>query len=326
MNNIKVSIIVPVYNSEQYISKCLDSILGQTYKNIELIIINDGSKDNSLNICKKYYENNKNIIKLINNKNQGVAKTRNDGIKISTGKYIMFIDNDDFIDKDYIEKYVRSIENNNSDIVIGGYRRVNTKNKTLFTKIMKNEVYRYIQLAPWGKIYKRDFLIKNELQFLDYSLGEDVYFNVCAYFCTNKISIIDYVGYNWFYNENSVSNSIQNSMKKNVNPVYLLNKIYDKNKNNNVINKELYDYFFIRYITWYLLFSTKKSDKKLIIERFDSLFNFLQENNINYYNNSYKSIFKKNSDEFKTKLIVNILLFFKRINLAKKMLIIYSKL
>ena len=105
----KVSIIIPVYNSEKYISKCLDSVLNQTYKNIEILVINDGSKDNSIDILREYEKKDDRIV-VIDKENEGVAKTRNQGIKKATGDYIMFIDNDDFIDEDYVETYLKNTD------------------------------------------------------------------------------------------------------------------------------------------------------------------------------------------------------------------------
>ena len=100
---LKVSVIVPVYNGDEYIESCIKNILNQTLKDIELILVNDGSKDNTLNICKKYADFNSRIV-LINQENQGVSSARNKGIDISKGDYICFIDCDDKIDNDYLEK------------------------------------------------------------------------------------------------------------------------------------------------------------------------------------------------------------------------------
>lgn len=104
----KVSIIVPIYNAEKFIKKCIESILNQSYKNLELILVNDGSKDNSSKIINQY-KNNKRV-NIFTQKNHGAAYTRNFGLKQATGKYVTFIDSDDFIDKDYIEKYVKSFK------------------------------------------------------------------------------------------------------------------------------------------------------------------------------------------------------------------------
>ena len=116
----KISVIVPVYNAEKYLSRCIDSILNQTYKNFELILINDGSKDNSIEILRKY-ENIDDRIKVIDNSNNGVSKTRNIGVRLAEGEYIQFIDSDDFIDKNMFEYAINVMEQENADLVMTGF-------------------------------------------------------------------------------------------------------------------------------------------------------------------------------------------------------------
>ena len=119
MNSDLVSIIIPVYNVEKYLKKCLDSVINQTYKNIEIIIINDGSTDNSLKICQNYEKKYSNI-KVINQNNQGLSAARNKGIDESKGKYITFIDSDDYYDLDAVEKFYILATEKNADLVCCG--------------------------------------------------------------------------------------------------------------------------------------------------------------------------------------------------------------
>ena len=214
--NDKVSIIIPIYNAKDYIERCLGSIFNQTYKNIEIIAINDGSKDNSLKILKKLSVNNNNL-KIIDQKNAGVAKVRNRGIKEAKGKYIMFIDNDDYIDEDYVENYINRIKKDDLDIVIGGYERIDNDGKVLVRTIPSNTpIGKYTIVAPWAKMYKLDFLKKNNIEFLSTNIGEDIYFNLKAMNLTNKIDFIDNIGYKWFYNKKSISNTIHKKISKNL--------------------------------------------------------------------------------------------------------------
>ena len=193
----KVSVIVPVYNSEKYIEKCLNSIIEQTYKDFELIVINDGSKDNSLEILEKYKNDFPKVITLINQENIGVSKTRNNAIKMAKGKYVMFIDNDDFIDKDYIETFINEAEKEDYDVVLGGYRRPNEKGEIIKKlKLPQEEWAKFMIFAPWARIYKKEYLLKNDIEFLSVNIGEDVYFNIQAMMISKKIKIIDYIGYN----------------------------------------------------------------------------------------------------------------------------------
>ena len=155
----KVTLIVPVYNSEKYIGKCLDSILNQTYKNIEILVVNDGSKDNSQKIIDEFQSKYPDKIIAINQENKGVSKTRNESIKKASGDYIMFIDNDDYLDSDYIETFVTEAEKGDYDVVLGGYRRPNENGKIIKEmKLKETEWSKFMILAPWAKIYKKQYL------------------------------------------------------------------------------------------------------------------------------------------------------------------------
>ena len=131
MSNPTVSVIIPVYNAQEGIKQCLDSLLNQSFTDFEIILLNDGSTDNSLEVIKKYAADN-DFIRVIDKENEGVAKTRNKGIQLANGKYIVFIDNDDFVDSDYLERFYNEIDQEQLDIVLGGYKRVNQEMKTLF--------------------------------------------------------------------------------------------------------------------------------------------------------------------------------------------------
>ena len=326
----KVSIILPVYNSEDYIERCVESILNQTYKDFEIIIINDGSKDNSQEIIDRYKEEYPDTIVAIEQKNKGVARTRNYGIQIANGKYIMFIDNDDFMDKDYVETYVKNIEEDDLDMVIGGYRRP-TKNGRIVRKlVMKNEKWsKYKLMAPWAKIYKKEFMINNELQFLPSNIGEDDYLTMQAVLSTDKIKIIEYVGYNWYYNEESVSNTTQRNIKQ-AGVYNLLNKSYDNLVSRNLIKKEgeeeYIELYFIRYVMWFLTYSTKRIKYSIIKEEYDKLFQWLKERFPNYKKNKQIGFNKPKGEELYIWLFVMVFMFMHKIRLGKLALFIYSRI
>lgn len=275
-NNL-VSIVIPVYNSEKYIAKCLDSIINQTYKDIEIIAIDDGSSDSSLNILREY-EEKFDFIKVFSQKNSGIAKTRNKGIDLSKGDYLMFIDNDDYIDSYYVEIFVNTIQKRRADIVIGGYKRVNTNNKVLFHNKPKNNNWsKYTIIAPWSKIYKKEVITKVGASFLDYGIGEDVYFNLKLFSSNLNIVTIDYEGYNWFYNDKSVSNTKHKGLKKEIDLTILLDKIIPFNS---IKNKEyeLYNYFVYRLCLYYLLESGKYSNRNDFVIEYSKLNKWLKEN------------------------------------------------
>ena len=127
--NILVSIVVPIYNAENYLTKCIYSIIKQTYKNIEIILVNDGSTDNSLKICETFALNDKRII-IISQKNMGVSTARNIGINVAKGEYISFVDSDDTIEDNYIQELVDNSNSGKVDVVICGYNDIYTNNKS----------------------------------------------------------------------------------------------------------------------------------------------------------------------------------------------------
>lgn len=227
-----ISIVIPVYNSELFLEKCLNSIINQSYENIEIIIVNDGSTDNSKRILQKYEKTYANI-SLYNKKNTGVSDTRNIGINHTHGDYVMFVDADDWIDEDYVMKSVAYLKNNPADLLllpyVREYEKKSVKNylfKTSSVKFTdKQEVQKglllklfgpigeelrrpaYIDdLSPcWGKMYKRD-ICKN-IKFEDtYKIGaEDIWFNIeYAY----EIKSVAYIN-NTFYHYNKEN---QNSL------------------------------------------------------------------------------------------------------------------
>ena len=128
MENNLISIIVPIYNSENYIKKCLDSILAQTYSNLEVILIDDGSTDNSYNICKDYQKKDNRIV-LLQQKNAGVSRARNHGLEVAKGEYIGFVDSDDYIEPEMYEILLNSIIESNSKIAICNYYYENEDSK-----------------------------------------------------------------------------------------------------------------------------------------------------------------------------------------------------
>ena len=324
----KVTLIVPVYNSEKYIKKCLDSILHQTYKNYEILVVNDGSIDNSQKIIDDYAIKYPEKITSIKQENKGVAITRNESIKKAKGDYVMFIDNDDYIDKDYIETFVKEIELQDYDVVIGGYRRPTEENKIVKKLSLENtEWSKFMILAPWAKIYKKNYLIENHLEFLNNNIGEDVYFNMQALQLTNKIKIINYIGYNWFFNTQSVSNTSQKNYKK-LKIFDLLDKTYNKLKDEKILEKsyEVNELYFYRYIIWFLIYSMKKTTKKEINMQYNKMFNWLKEKFPQYINNKLIGIGKPKGETKSLQFLYIIFKLAQKVGCGKLLIYIFTRL
>ena len=172
-----ISIIIPAYNAEPYIDKCLNTILNQTFKgNFEIIIVNDGSKDDTLKILNKYAKKYKKI-KIIDQKNAGQAVARNNALKVALGKYIMFVDVDDYIDETMLDKMYSVAIKENADIVYCDYyEHYKDDDRIVHNYITEDEIKNAIlaNYAPWGKLYNLDFFKKSKLEFMKGKLFEDI--------------------------------------------------------------------------------------------------------------------------------------------------------
>lgn len=313
----KVSIIIPVYNSEKYIRKCLNSIRNQTYKNYEVIVLNDGSKDNSLAELKKYKQEFQDFnLMIIDKENEGIAKTRNKGIELSSGKYLMFIDNDDYIDNDYIGQFVNNVEDN--DLLIGGHRRVTKDGKKLYNfKINKNYNYsKYRTITPWARIYKSDFIKKNNIKFLDYGIGEDAYFNLNIIAKGAKIKTFKYIGYNWVYNNKSISNTKHKDFNYEI--TILLDKILELYPQPNEAEK----YFIYKFCIWYIFYSGKNTNCIKFMNEYEKLVNWMKQNNVYKINFLSKELRGERIRDLFLMIIFRILEKFKLIKFVSK---IYCK-
>lgn len=328
--NPKVSIIVPIYNAEKYLNRCITSILEQTYKNIELILINDGSTDSSEEIILQMQEKNKDIIKYYKQENKGVSETRNFGITIATGKYIMFVDNDDYIDNDYVEQYVDVAESGKCDVVIGGYRRVNSKDKIFLERKIPNTRWgRYITLTPWGRIFKKSYIIENDIRFLTSNIGEDIFFNIQAINISDRILTIEYVGYNWLYNDKSVSNTIQKSFY-NLEIYKLLNETYKVMEQKKILRKqeekEYIELYWFTFIIWIMLYTGKSLKYKELSIEYSKIINWLKQRFPNYKHNKLCKFTKPDGEILSNRIKITIFMMLHKCNLGNLAIYIYTRL
>lgn len=204
----KVSVIIPVYNVEQYLVRCLDSVIHQTYENFEIICVNDCSPDNSKVILERYASRYSNKIVILNNEqNLGLGKTRERGIAASSGEYLMFIDSDDYVSEDFVITYVNAVQKKKYDVVIGGY--VKDINGKLIRHNIKNSKWGLVTYTiACAKMFKKSFILEHHIQFSRIRCGEDIYFSMCL-FCESPVyTIIDYEGYYYCFNRKSITGSL----------------------------------------------------------------------------------------------------------------------
>lgn len=201
-----ISIIVPVYNGEKYIKRCILSILKQTYKEIDIVVVDDGSEDKTRNILEQLKTENVRL-KVFTKQNEGVAKARNYGLNKAEGKYIMFVDADDYIDVEYVEKMYLEIEHNDVDMVSSGFYEHDGESKKIIKlerKVLnaKKELYdfltskeNYAATVVWGKLYKKEIL--NDMEFKRLTYGEDTLFITELWHKKIKVLKSDIVGYHY---------------------------------------------------------------------------------------------------------------------------------
>lgn len=206
----KISVIIPVYNIEKYISKCIDSILCQNFEGIEIILVNDGSTDNSFEILEKYRKKYPDIIKVINKKNGGQGSARNEGIKAALGKYISFVDGDDWLDENTYSLAYQIIEKEKADILFWNIKWVyedgRVKPHPIFPNIEVNNLNKKYVLSdpsPCNKLIKREIFEKNNLFFPENFIYEDFALIPSLSKYASKIVYTDKINYNYRQRLNS---------------------------------------------------------------------------------------------------------------------------
>lgn len=229
MRNIKISVIVPVYNVEKYISECIESLINQTFKDIEIILINDGSTDRTGEICRKYSEDDNRIL-LIDKENEGLSIARNTGLSMAKGEYIAFVDSDDFIDHNMLEiMYDKAIETKadiikcNARILRGPSKHNRLKETEVYSKLLekvdfieeivkKDIVIGNNSMVAWGNLYKKDIIESNKLKFVKIIGLEDYLFNMQYFKYVERYCLIS----NRLYNYRVLNNSLSRTFNPNI--------------------------------------------------------------------------------------------------------------
>lgn len=258
-NTPKISIIVPVYNVENYIKRCLDSLVNQTFKDIEIIIVNDKTPDNSMDICYEYARNDSRI-KIFNKQiNEGLGITRNFGIEKSQGEYISFVDSDDYVSLNMCEKLYNTAKNCNADVVYGGIYyddsngNIKAKKYTDDVRIIRDRDVKQLlldliatkpkekddtimEVSVWKAIFKREIFVNQNIRFVSERvfISEDVIFNIDYLSKCNCIAVIPDCIYYYSVNPKSLSKVFRTDRFKKVKELYYeivskLDDLYDKN-------------------------------------------------------------------------------------------------
>ena len=243
----KLSIIVPVYNSDKYLKECLDSLINQTYEDIEVICVNDGSTDNSLQILEEYFRKD-NRIKIINKENGGVSSARNAGLKIASGEFITFVDDDDYLDFNAYEETLKYI--GNTDLVCFGCKVFGDahyahrtsdekyyKIKFKGLKILNPKTIFETDVSVCNKIFKKSIIDINNISFPEGLNYEDAEFYFKYIICAKSVYYLDKYFYNYRRSDESIMSDTFNGTDKAIHHLYIVKNIYDFWCNNHYIEK-----------------------------------------------------------------------------------------
>lgn len=312
---MKVSIIVPVYNVSEYLDKCLNSLVNQTLKDIEIIVINDGSTDDSQKIIDKYTKKYKNVIG-IQKENGGVSEARNLGLKKATGEYIGFIDSDDWVATDMFEKMYNKAKTMNFDMVACDteaifpnrklYISSNIESDQTLNKNLMIDAYAVI----WNKIYKRELI--QDIQFKkNMNFCEDVEFLYMVYSKVKKIGVIKEPLHNYLQREGSLTYVYDKKLYQLIDAMDDILDYYRKNKIFNEYREEL-EYTYVRYLFATFIKRIAKTRNKLEFNKaVDFVINKVNKEFPNYKKNKYlksglKGIYLKNFNKLLSKLVFMI--------------------
>jgi glycosyltransferase involved in cell wall biosynthesis len=299
---IDISIIVPIYNAEKYLKKCLDSLVNQTKKELEFILVNDGSTDTTEDIIKTYKDKR---IKYFKNKNQGIGKTRNFGIEKSSGKYIMFVDSDDYLEKDACELLYKKSKELDSDLVVCDFYKVYENEELEEVRLIDFKptslkkmpsLINEINLSPWNKIYKRELITNNNLKFIENLKYEDAPFVLQALFNAENISKVNEC-LNYYVIHGNSETTVRD--KKCFDILKIIDIIRSNLKKEKYLKEEL-DKLTVRIVTNYTIQQRMQKDKKIGMEFIDKAFAYLKKEVPDYKNNKYyekrgiKRIIEKN--------------------------------
>lgn len=279
---MKVSVIVPVYNTEKYLKRCLNSIINQSLKEIEIIVVNDCSPDNSLKIIEEYIRKDERIILINKNKNEGLTSARNSGLEISSGEYILHIDSDDWIEQDYLKNMYEIAKQSNSDMVIADFYFDYEKGKIFYQvdqygetgtilekkKVIENLIFNEGKSFPsiWNKLVKRNIYIENNIRFpMNVSIGEDLATIIPLMYFSNKIIKLNSAYVHYIQNSNSMTKKYSYTALTDI--YFVLNRIENFLKNKN------YDEFIEKLKFYYLSLWIFRIKPQIKDELYDKILN-----------------------------------------------------
>lgn len=315
-----ISVIVPVYNAEQHLSQCLDSLLKQTYSNIEVICIDDKSSDNSWISLSQYAQVDSRIIPIQLETNSGAGVARDTGIIKARGEFIMFVDADDFIENDHISCYV-DIANKDTDIVLASYY-INKNNRDKLIPSPDSPYTSWLRTSPCIRLYRTEFLRCNNINFRGERYYEDIVFNYRCMVNNPSVLIIPYAGYHYCINDLSVTQKKQDTLPNYAANIKNHRKFWEEIKSKK-LPQEIYDileYSYTQNLTIGMLYNIKRSnmeDYACFLQLRNELLNDIFPN---YAKNKFIGIRKLPEEYSNIRFVLAVYQFIEKIHLEKLLL------
>lgn len=326
----KISIIIPVYNGQAFIGRCLESIAVQTHREWEVIIVNDGSTDNTVQLVETISESHQMNVKLYSQKNAGQAAARNFGLLQAEGEYVAFLDADDYIDKDYLKQLYDTAEAYHSDVVTCGYRNVK-EDGTVQTEMSVSpfaEVSDYGKagiFVVWAKLFRREFLLQNQFCFPEGGkIYEDVPFSLETKFLGRNVKGIAYIGYNYVQRQGSTMN--KGTITAERFPFDKMNEVLDKLRANDGVDQERFEFEVLHLFAGFLFFYCKKAKKADIYAMCEYAKNKIKALFPTYWKNPYLGAVRSRELPLVHRLAIQIFVWITRVGALKPFSYIITRL
>jgi glycosyltransferase involved in cell wall biosynthesis len=328
---VKVSIVIPVYNVEEFLAECIESILNQSFKEYEAIFVNDGSQDKSGEILKEYQKKDKRI-KIIEQENKGQSAARNAGIKQASGQYLIFIDSDDYIGREYVKDLLEEAVKQEADMVVCGYTKVDVKGNVLYEYIIdgireiREEIIPLTYIS-WNRIIKRTLMTDNQLFYWEGVQGEDIPVILILESLARKVCYVRSTEYYYRTNSNSTTAFFKKKgIAREKIPFQALEEgIKFSLKHRDRFTFEQLEYYVCRILTTFIFDVGKKSEISVVLELCTYARRILSECFPQYYRNKYVKLNKLKSFPLSHRLGVWLFVKLMRTRCLKAFAVVYTR-
>ena len=316
--SVSFTVIIPVYNCEKYLRRCLDSVLDQSYQDFDVICIDDKSPDNSKEILKEYTDKMPGKIRaLYNEENIGQGQSRMKGVLLSEADYIVFVDSDDYISNDYLQSFVSVLETEQYDTVFEGYT------KDINGKLKKKDIYDSMWTLvcyPLAccKAFRREFLIKNQIDFSAERTGEDIYFAMSVFYHAESFKIIHEYGYHYVMNPTSTTMTITADKKLEKSVADMYDRFLIKHDISSLTEerRQMLEYAYASNMVNALVVYAKGCGKEKMRQKYDFFFSDFERKFPDYRSNPYFSPFKAKKVSLKIRTGVDVTITLHKMGLA----------